>query len=108
LTFLESWDNVDVQSARGRWGVKLMRKQEPMKVDTRLGLRLRQLRKERHMTHQELADAVRVSRPLIGFWERSSCQPTAAAVERIAAALGVKPGELFDYEAVPGTVEAAG
>ncbi len=57
--------------------------------------RLREARRWRGMTQQELADASRVPIPPLSRMENGRQTPRPATVERLAAALGVEPAWLL-------------
>lgn len=66
-------------------------------VDTsaRLAARLRQLRADRALTLDALAERSGVSRSMISLVERGESSPTAAVLDRLAAGLGVTLASLF-------------
>jgi DNA-binding XRE family transcriptional regulator len=51
------------------------------------------------LTQEELAVRIRITRNYVGRIERQENSPTVAILERIAKALGVEPGRLFDERA---------
>ena len=57
---------------------------------------VRRLRKERRLSKEELAEAAGVHRTYIGMIERGEKNVTIYNIERIAAALKVRPGSLLD------------
>ncbi len=59
-------------------------------------MRIRELRKERGWTQQQLADASGVSRLTIGDVELGKQHPTTRTLERVASALGVSVADLVD------------
>lgn len=61
----------------------------------RLGNRIKQLRKERNMTQEDLAFKVNVDRSYMGFVERGEKNPTLDKLIKIAHSLGVTLSELF-------------
>ncbi len=54
-----------------------------------LGDRLRQLRKERGTTQEELADSANINRSYLSVIENGHSSPTVDVLERLAEALGV-------------------
>ncbi|MBD7954292.1 helix-turn-helix transcriptional regulator [Stenotrophomonas sp. Sa5BUN4] len=57
---------------------------------------VRRLRKERGLSQEELAEAAGVHRTYVGMIERGEKNVTIYNIERIAVALGVRPGSLLD------------
>ena len=51
--------------------------------------RMRELRKQKRLSQQELADLVGLHQSHIGLYERGASRPTADALKRLADALGV-------------------
>lgn len=66
--------------------------------DARLGLRLRDLRRDRAFTLDALASASGVSRAMISRIERGEASPTAALLGRLCAALGISLSGFFAGE----------
>jgi transcriptional regulator with XRE-family HTH domain len=62
---------------------------------TRLGTRVRALRRERGMTLKTLGRLAGLSHPFLSQLERGLARPSVASVERIAEALGVTVGDLW-------------
>ena len=67
-------------------------------VATALGLRIRELRNERHMSQEELAFKAGISAAHLGQIERALKNPTVDTVAKIAAAMGVPITTLFTEE----------
>jgi XRE family transcriptional regulator, regulator of sulfur utilization len=61
-----------------------------------LGQRLATRRKALELSRYSLAKQLGVSRDYLGKVERGQASPTVAMLQRIAKALGVKPGRLLD------------
>ena len=68
------------------------------KIATALGLRIRELRNERHMSQEELAFKAGISAAHLGQIERALKNPTVDTVAKIAAAMGVPITNLFTEE----------
>lgn len=60
------------------------------------GNNVRRLRESSGMTQENLAEAAGLDRSYIGGIERGERNPALTAILRLAAALGVAPGRLFD------------
>ena len=61
-----------------------------------LGVKIRELRKAKGWTQEQLAKAVGVSTNFIGYVERGVRKPSLNTLERIARALGVATKDLFE------------
>ncbi|MEE1158644.1 MAG: XRE family transcriptional regulator [Atopobiaceae bacterium] len=60
-----------------------------------VGDNIRRLRKEAHMTQEELASAVGVARSTVTQWERNWSQPRMGKVAKIAEALGTSISDVI-------------
>ena len=69
-----------------------------MNVDALIAKRVRDLRKARGCTLDDLADASGVSRSMISLIERRETSPTAVVLNKLADALGVTLAALFSTE----------
>lgn len=67
-------------------------------------LRIKELRKERNMTVEELAARVRLSKSYVSEIENGKKQCNAARMQAFAAALGVTVFDLLDDATVTGDV----
>jgi len=70
-----------------------------MEIDALLAARVRDLRKARSLTLEQLADQSGVSRSMISLIERQETSPTAAVLNKLADALGVSLPALFAADA---------
>jgi transcriptional regulator with XRE-family HTH domain len=61
------------------------------------GRRLRQLRRERDLTQEQLAEVAEVSVDLVSNIERGVNAPSFETLERLAAALSLPIKDLFDF-----------
>ena len=66
---------------------------------TELGHRLRQRRLELHLTQDDLAERLCVTRQAVSNWERGKTEPDLETLSRLAAALGIGSGALLSAEA---------
>jgi len=64
----------------------------------KFGRRLRQLRRQKDLTQEQLAEAAEVSVDFISNVERGINAPSFESIERLAKALGVELKELFDFQ----------
>lgn len=63
--------------------------------------RLKEVMKAREITQSELAQKIGVSQPAISLMLKRDCRPQKSTVERLAEALEVQPGDLWqDIEVV--------
>ena len=63
-----------------------------------LGQRVREFRKRAEYTLEELAERAELDSQYLGFIERGQGKPSLDALQRIARALGVEIGELFQFQ----------
>ena len=63
----------------------------------RVGIRIKQLRKARHLTQEQLAEQVERSVDAISALERGKSLPNFETIERLATVLGVAVREFFDF-----------
>ena len=63
-----------------------------------LGQRIRTFRKRADLTLERLAERADLDTQYTGFIERGRGKPSLDALQRIAAALGVEVGELFQFQ----------
>jgi transcriptional regulator with XRE-family HTH domain len=83
----------------------MLQKSDPDTVDDlRLGQRLRQLRRDRHLTLRQLAERAGMTESFLSQIEREVASPSIASVQRIARALGLSIAELFAEQPSPGRV----
>ncbi|MCG3206386.1 MAG: hypothetical protein KCHDKBKB_03122 [Elusimicrobia bacterium] len=66
------------------------------KTHTKLGERIKELRKKLGMTQEDLAFKVGVDRSYMGFVERGEKNPTVATISKISKSLKVSLSELFN------------
>jgi transcriptional regulator with XRE-family HTH domain len=69
---------------------------EKQKIADAFGTVLRTYRLERGMTQEQLSEQVEAVRSHICMLESGKNQPSLTLIFRLAAALGIKPGELMD------------
>ena len=62
---------------------------------------IKNFRKFKGMTQEELATKVEKSKNVISNWERGDNSPDIDSVEKICNALGVTPNQLFGWEPYP-------
>lgn len=62
----------------------------------KIGQRIRQLRHERGLSQQEVADELNSYQHIICRWERGKVKPQKKSIERICAALGVSLSEFVE------------
>jgi len=73
----------------------MQRGRKALKEAPLFGKRLSYFRTQKGLTQQELADAVQVSRDLIGHYERRCENPSLDFIRKAAGALGVTSDELI-------------
>lgn len=67
-----------------------------MEIEVRFGLRVKHLREQAGLSQDALAHAADLHRVYLSGIERGKRLPSIKTVEKLAKALGVHPGELFD------------
>ena len=72
-----------------------------MTINRRIGARVRQLRADRGLALDALAETCSVSRSMISLIERGESSPTAAVLEKLATGLGVSLASLFEAPSPP-------
>ncbi|MHB8157883.1 MAG: helix-turn-helix domain-containing protein [Desulfocucumaceae bacterium] len=65
------------------------------KITKELGLKIRSLRKERHLTQEELAEKADVHPGYIGRLERAEVSTTVEMLSSVATGLGIEMADLF-------------
>ncbi len=69
---------------------------KPLSLARALGMRIKQLRAERGMTQEDLAEATGLFRTYMSRVEAGAANPTLSVLEAIAKALGVTPAGLLE------------
>jgi transcriptional regulator with XRE-family HTH domain len=62
----------------------------------RIGMRVKEYRERRRLTQEALAERAGISRTYLARLETGKHDPTASVLERLAKALKVKVGRLFE------------
>lgn len=70
-----------------------------MRWEDRVGANIRRLRKAKGLTQEALAHDAGMSMRYLAGLERGEENPSLAFLVKLAEALGVEPGRLFDSEA---------
>ena len=76
-------------------------------TNTDLGRRLRELRKERHLSLNELCTRAQLSVAMLSHIERNQTNPSLKMLEKICAGLGVEMANLFPTQTADATGEDA-
>jgi len=66
-------------------------------IEKKFGDRIRELRKEKQLSQEELAFKAGVHRTYLGSIERGERNPSLRNISAIAAALGISLSDLFQY-----------
>ncbi len=69
------------------------------------GVRLKELREEKELSQQELAEQIGYNQSMISFWERGVNEPTESAIRKISMFFGVSADYLIGLEREDGTKE---
>ena len=76
---------------------------ESIDLDRAIGPNVRRWREQRGLSQEELAEAADIHRTQVGLVERGEREPGAGNIARLAGALGIPPGALFEgFEFIPG------
>ena len=67
-------------------------------IHRRFGQRIKELRKEKQLTQEDLAFEVGVDRSYMGFVERGEKNATLDKIAKISKALNVKLKVMFEFE----------
>lgn len=67
-----------------------------MDIHEHLARNLRRLRQARDWSQEDLAHEAGIHRTYVSDLERAARNPSISIIERLATALGVKPGKLLD------------
>lgn len=67
-------------------------------MDINLGTKIRELRKDKGLTQEDLADKLSVSAQAVSKWENDTCYPDMAQIPVLANFFGVSLDELFCYD----------
>lgn len=70
-------------------------------IDTRIGARIRELRTEKNLTLDALAERADVSRAMLSRIERGESSPTAQLMNKVCGGLGITLSALFAEDAAP-------
>lgn len=74
----------------------------PVTTEARVGVRLRELRRERNMTAREVAETAKVSPAYLSRLENGKVSPTVATLTRVVQAMGESVARVFgDNESGP-------
>lgn len=67
-----------------------------MELQQRVGINIRYWRQKRGLSQEEFAERAELHPTYVSGIETGKRNPTVKIIERVAAALDVNPGELFD------------
>lgn len=76
-------------------------------IAKQLGIRIRHLRNERHMSQEELSFKAGISPAHLGQIERATKNPTIDTIAKIAAALDVSVSSLFTSDTISAPIQSA-
>lgn len=68
------------------------------KITENFGKQVKNLRLEREMSQEELAEKLNIHRTYMSFIERGQRSPSLVLIFKISRALGVKLPELFSFD----------
>ncbi len=67
-----------------------------MNLQEKIGLRIAELRKEKQITQQQLADEVNIERTYLAHVERGSKNITVNTLDKFFIVFNLKPSDFFD------------
>lgn len=67
-------------------------------VKQKIGKRIAELRKKAGLTQEQLAVKTNLNRTFIGYIEKGNRSPSVETTNKIARALGVKIGDIFNLD----------
>lgn len=68
------------------------------KIENMLGKKIRELRKERKITQNQLAKALNISRQAVSLWEMDKADPDIINIKLLAKYFDITIDELMDFE----------
>lgn len=68
------------------------------KIKNMLGKKIRELRKERKITQNQLAKALNISRQAVSLWEMDKADPDIINIKLLAKYFDITIDELMDFE----------
>ncbi len=63
-----------------------------------IGAKIRELRKEKKMTQEELADRLRISSEAVSKWETGASSPDIDTLPKLAICFGTSLDDLLDFD----------
>ena len=75
----------------------MIEKQEAIQMNIHMGEKIRQLRKEKNISQEVLAQVLGVSFQAVSKWETGAAFPDITLIPAIAAFFGVSTDDLFQY-----------
>lgn len=67
-------------------------------MEIRIGTKIRELRRQRGLTQEELAARLNISSQAVSKWENDTCYPDITQIPALAGFFGVSLDELFSYD----------
>ena len=67
-------------------------------VSKKIGIRIAELRKDKGLTQEKLAEITHLNRTFVGYIEKGDRNPTNETLNKIAKALDVSLSELFKFD----------
>lgn len=66
-------------------------------VSKKIGVRIADLRKEKGLTQEKLAELAHLNRTFVGYIEKGDRNPSVETITKIAKVLGVSLDEIFKF-----------
>ena len=77
-------------------------------MEVNMGGKIRQLRKQKNISQEVMAQALGVSFQAVSKWETCAAMPDVAMIPAIASFFGVSTDELFDFNLIDQEKKSAG
>lgn len=77
---------------------KIGKKVFMMNIKQLIGLRIKELRKSKHLSQEKLAEMLDISQNALSYIEMGENFFTSETLEKLATALNVQPNEIFSFQ----------
>lgn len=67
-------------------------------ISEKIGKKIAELRKEKGLTQEQLAEKINMDRTFVGYLEKGDRNPSVETANKIARALGVDISDIFNFK----------